>query len=66
MFYTYVLLGLKSKKLYIGCTEDLKQRLKEHNTGIGGKYTSKNKPFKLVFLRSILGKKRRQKTRKIL
>ncbi|NTU46882.1 GIY-YIG nuclease family protein [Candidatus Roizmanbacteria bacterium] len=57
MFYTYVLYSLKSKRLYIGSTADLKQRFDEHNKGIGGSYTSKNIPFKLVHYEAFLSKK---------
>ena len=56
MFYTYVLYSPKSKRLYVGYTEDLKQRLNEHNEGIGGNYSNKNKPFKLVFYEAFLAK----------
>jgi len=31
MHYVYVLKSLKDKKLYIGCTKDLKKRLSLHN-----------------------------------
>jgi putative endonuclease len=49
MFYAYVLKSEKNGKLYYGSTNDLKRRLSEHNSGIGGKYTSDNKPFKLIY-----------------
>ncbi|PIR43835.1 hypothetical protein COV24_00725, partial [candidate division WWE3 bacterium CG10_big_fil_rev_8_21_14_0_10_32_10] len=32
-FYTYVLFSFKDKKLYIGYTNNLKRRLKEHSQG---------------------------------
>ena len=54
MFYAYCLYSLKSKRLYIGYTSDLKQRLEEHNKGIGGEYTKRNKPFKLIFYEAFL------------
>ncbi len=57
MFYTYVLFSLKSKTLYVGSSNDLKQRVKDHNSGIGGKYTKDNRPFKLVFYEAFLAKK---------
>ena len=57
MYYTYVLYSLKSKILYTGYKEDLKQRVNEHNKGIGGKYSNKNKPFNLVFYEAFLAKK---------
>lgn len=57
MFYTYVLISLKTKRLYIGFTSDLKQRFKEHNEGMGGAYTKNNRPFKLVFYEAFFSKK---------
>jgi putative endonuclease len=57
MFYVYVLKSLKSKRLYVGFTEDLKRRLDEHNRGSGGKFSKINKPFKLVFYEAFLDKK---------
>ncbi len=56
MWYTYVLYSQKSKKKYIGCTSDLRQRFKEHNEGKGGGYTKKNRPFVLVFYEAFLAK----------
>ena len=57
MFYVYVLFSLKSNNLYIGSTEDLQQRFKDHNEGLGGRYTKNNRPFKLVFYEAFLAKK---------
>lgn len=57
MYYTYALLSLKSDRIYIGHTEDLKQRLIEHDTGIGGRYSSINRPFKLIFYEAFVAKK---------
>jgi len=56
MWYTYVLISVKNKRKYIGSTSDLKRRLKEHNSGIGGKYSRNNKPFKLVYYEAFLSK----------
>ncbi|MGI6278384.1 MAG: GIY-YIG nuclease family protein [Patescibacteria group bacterium] len=33
MYYVYILLSKKSKKLYKGLTSDIKKRLSEHNKG---------------------------------
>lgn len=33
MFYTYILQSIKTRKLYVGSTEDLRRRFKEHNNG---------------------------------
>lgn len=49
MFYTYILKSQKNNRLYIGSTDNLKRRFEEHNKGIGGVYTSKNKPFDLIY-----------------
>jgi len=49
MYYIYILKSLKTNKLYIGHTDDLDRRLKEHNTCRGGKYTRQNGPWTLVY-----------------
>ncbi len=49
MFYTYVLKSKKNNRLYVGSTDNLKRRFKEHNDGIGGNYSSKNRPFDLIY-----------------
>lgn len=49
MFYTYVLKSRKNGKKYIGSTDNLKRRVKEHNDGIGGVYTKNNRPFDLIY-----------------
>lgn len=56
MYYAYVLWSDKSKRLYIGSTSDLKKRIHEHNSGKGGKYSKKNKPFILVFYEAYISK----------
>ncbi len=64
MFYTYVLYSIKSKRLYIGFTEDLKQRIKDHNNGKGGYYSKRNYPFKLIFYEAFSAKEDAQKQEK--
>jgi len=49
VYYVYILQSLKTKKLYIGHTDNIARRLDEHNTGRGGKYTRQNGPWKLVY-----------------
>lgn len=56
MFYVYVLISLKNEDLYIGFTEDLKRRFKDHNDGFV-KTTKPNVPWKLVYYESYLNKK---------
>ncbi|OGG35131.1 hypothetical protein A2363_01370 [Candidatus Gottesmanbacteria bacterium RIFOXYB1_FULL_47_11] len=55
MFYVYALISLKNKRLYIGYTNDLRRRVKEHNTN-GSIYTSKNKPYKLIYYEAFIEK----------
>jgi len=33
MYSVYILKSLKDKRTYVGCTHDLKNRIKEHNSG---------------------------------
>ncbi|MFA5791850.1 MAG: GIY-YIG nuclease family protein [Candidatus Paceibacterota bacterium] len=48
MFYVYILRSEKDKNLYIGYTNDLKRRLKEHNLGIN-RSTKLRTPFTLIY-----------------
>ncbi len=48
MYYVYVLKSLKSKRFYIGMTNNLKRRLKEHNKG-KTKSTKGYKPWELFY-----------------
>lgn len=48
MVYVYIV-RCKNNSLYTGWTTDLKRRIKEHNSGIGAKYTRANRPVELVY-----------------
>ena len=48
-YFVYILLGLKDKRLYVGCTSNLENRLARHNSG-GVPATRLRRP--LVLLRS--------------
>ncbi len=48
MYYVYVIQSLRDKKLYIGHTNNLIKRIKQHNTGLV-ESTQKRKPFKLLY-----------------
>lgn len=48
MYYVYVIKSLRDGKLYVGHTNDLKRRMKEHNNGLV-KATRTRKPFKLIY-----------------
>lgn len=47
MYYVYILISLKDKRFYIGYTEDLKRRYKEHSDG-RVESTKNRLPMKLV------------------
>lgn len=42
----YILKSLKNSRYYIGSTDNIERRIKEHNTGIV-RATAKTKPFEL-------------------
>jgi putative endonuclease len=57
MFYVYILEHTKDKSWYIGYTEDLKRRLKEHQSNKGSRTTSlKNGKYKLIYYEAYLNK----------
>ena len=56
MFYLYVLKSFVDNKLYIGSTNDLKRRFKEHNTG-QSKSTKPRAPFELIYYEAYKSKK---------
>jgi putative endonuclease len=46
MYYVYIIQSQKDKSYYVGVTEDLKNRLQEHNRG-NVRYTSSKLPHKI-------------------
>lgn len=48
MYYTYVIKSRKDHKLYIGFSNDLKQRFTEHNNGMVAA-TKNRRPFELLY-----------------
>lgn len=48
MGYLYILKSLRNGRYYIGSTNNLERRLKEHNTG-QTKYTKYTIPFEIAF-----------------
>ena len=48
MYYVYVLLSDEDNHFYIGFTENVKQRLDEHNTGKNAS-TRSRRPFRLMY-----------------
>jgi putative endonuclease len=57
MYYVYALYSIKTKTIYIGSTENLKQRISDHNSGLGGYFSKRSKPFKLLFYEAYVSKK---------
>jgi len=49
MGYVYILLT-KNGKLYVGSTNNLKRRLKEHFEGRGARFTRINRPVRVVYV----------------
>ncbi len=54
-YYVYILLSLKDNHFYIGFTDNLERRLKEHEQGKNIS-TSKRLPIKLIFFEGHLFK----------
>ncbi|MBU0504627.1 GIY-YIG nuclease family protein [bacterium] len=55
MYYTYILLSHKDNKFYIGNTNNLKRRFKEHQNGLV-RSTKCRLPVELVFYEAYLNK----------
>ena len=52
-YSVYILWSTSLSKYYVGCTQDLENRVKEHNTG-EGKFTRRGIPWDLVWF-DVLG-----------
>ena len=48
MYFVYILQSINSGTFYVGCTEDLDRRIKEHNSGLS-KYTKSRRPWMLKY-----------------
>ncbi|MDR3243758.1 MAG: GIY-YIG nuclease family protein [Elusimicrobiota bacterium] len=59
MNYTYIL-QCSDDTYYTGWTNDLKKRLKAHNSGKGGKYTRSRYPVELVYFEKHTSKQKAQ------
>lgn len=55
MYYTYVLESIKDRNLYIGWTDDLRNRYKKHNSG-QVESTKTRRPFILIYYEACLSK----------
>jgi len=56
MFYVYILKSKKDHQLYIGSTNDLRRRLKEHNSGDIFS-TKARRPFELIYYEAYVAEK---------
>ena len=55
MFFVYILKSIKDRNIYIGCTNDLRTRVKEHNLGLV--YSTKSRiPFSLIYYEAYASK----------
>ncbi len=55
MFYFYVLKFKKNGKLYYGFTNNLKRRIRDHNSGQSD-FSSRNGKFDLIFYEAYINK----------
>ena len=53
MYHVYVLKSKIDSSLYVGYTNSIKRRLKEHNSGKVG-YTKDRKPWNLIYCESFI------------
>lgn len=58
--YVYILKSLKDEKLYVGCTNDLRKRVREHNKGLSFA-TKPRVPFMLIYYEAYLNRKDAEK-----
>lgn len=65
MYYNYVLQSLQNDSLYIGYTDDLRKRVKEHNQGLS-RFTKAYKPWKLIYYEACLNKEDAMRREKYL
>ena len=57
MHYVYLLENQNDKGWYIGMTTDLRRRLKEHQSGKGGRTTKLKKNWRLIYFEGYLNQK---------
>ena len=54
-WYVYILL-CRDKSFYIGSTNNVEERFKDHLTGKGARYTKSHKPEKIIYQEKFLTK----------
>lgn len=65
MYYVYILRSEKNKRLYKGVTNDLKRRLKEHNSG-SVPFTKALMPWRLIYYEAFSDKEDATREEKFL
>ena len=65
MYYIYVLRSLKNGRRYVGYTNNLERRLKEHNNG-QSTYTKLTKPFVMIYHEQLSSRQEAIKREKFL
>lgn len=55
-YYVYILESKKDSELYVGCTNNLQKRIKEHNDGLVFS-TKLKKPYIIIHYEAFLDKK---------
>jgi putative endonuclease len=63
IYYTYVLRSLKDCILYIGWTDNLKERINKHNKGLV-QATKDRRPLKLIYYEACLEREKAIKREK--
>jgi len=53
MYFTYILISKKDRKMYTGYTKDLKLRLEQHQKGLVSS-TKDRRPLKLIYYEACL------------
>ena len=56
MYYVYIIFSDTLYKKYIGRSNDLRSRLKEHNRGRSS-FTSRGKPWRLIYYEAFISRK---------
>ena len=56
MYYVYIIFSDTLDKKYIGRSNDLRSRLKEHNRG-SSSFTNRGKPWRLIYYEAFISKK---------
>jgi putative endonuclease len=60
MWIVYIIQSDKDQSYYVGCTDNIEQRLNEHNTGLS-KYTSRKIPWRLKYFERVKDMKEARK-----